>query len=393
MLLRTLFSRLAIWLYTLLLLSLNILILIAISRGLAPSLLIEHDSGPAIDHIAFWAAGWLANHGDAVAAYDDVAIAAVQSAGLGYEYTGVMPWFYPPLAQIMSQPFAHFSLIWSFIIWNMAGLALFAFVSWRILADPLAVLLAVASGGFTALFSGQIGLFIAAIAGLCLLSLRRTDGGGMWLAFLLLKPQTVFVIPLVLALTGRWRSIAVACLTGAGLVAVSALWLGGEVWLVFIGTIVETADLFLVDTASSVLWDQYVSAYGVALYNGAPFELAVTVQGGVSLIAVTAAVLALRTLGPTDAAAAIILYAAVVASPRIYVYDISILAIGALFHVRASLSKGWARWEPPLFAVGILLLEISFAIVIHAAVLIGPLFLVGAYFRHVRGARPLPHCN
>lgn len=74
---RSLFSRPILWIFTLLGFAFNVLLLNAISSTVAPSLLIDHESGPAVDHIAFWAAGWLANHGDVAAAYDPVALAAV----------------------------------------------------------------------------------------------------------------------------------------------------------------------------------------------------------------------------------------------------------------------------------------------------------------------------
>ena len=55
---RSLFSRPILWIFTLLGFAFNVLLLNAISSTVAPSLLIDHESGPAVDHIAFWAAGW-----------------------------------------------------------------------------------------------------------------------------------------------------------------------------------------------------------------------------------------------------------------------------------------------------------------------------------------------
>lgn len=385
MLLRFLFSRTMLWIFTLLALMFNILLLNVISGAMAPSLLIEHDSGLAVDHIAFWAAGWLANHGDAAAAYDAATLAAVQSAGLGYEYLDIMPWFYPPLTQIMAQPFALLSPAWSLMAWGLAGLAAFACVAWRILPDPLAVIMAVTFAGFAVLFNGQIGLFIAAIAGLCLLSYRGSGGGGGWLALLLMKPQVVFAIPVAMACAGHWRPILTACLVGAVLIALSALWLGVEVWLIFIGAFTGTVDFFLVDPAGDRLWLKYVSAYGVALHNGAPVWAAGTAQAVICVAALAVASSALRRQGPTDAVLAIILYAAVIAAPRIFVYDLPLLAAGALFHARAALSRGWTWWEPPLFAIGIVLMEIAFVTAPQAAAPVAPALLIGAWSRHMRG--------
>lgn len=388
---RFIFSRPILWIFTLLALVFNILLLNAVSYTMAPSLLIDHDSGPAVDHIAFWAAGWLANHGDAASAYDPATLAAVQSAALGYDYLGVMPWFYPPLAQIMAQPFAYLSIAWSLMVWGTLGLAAFIYVAWRILPDPLAVMMAVTFCGFSALFNGQIGLFIAAIAGLCLLSYRKSGGGG-WLALLLLKPQTVLAIPVTMAFAGHWRPILTACLVGAFLFAASAVWLGVDVWLAFVSTFTGTVDFFLVDPASIDLWSKYVSAYGVALHNGAPIWAAALAQAVVSVAALGIATIVLRRQGPKDVALAIILYAAIIAAPRIFVYDLPLLAVGALFHARAAISRGWAWWEPPLFAAGFLLMEIAFVTAPQAAGLVAPALLVSAYLRHVAEA-PISRCT
>lgn len=392
MLLRILFSRPVIWLFTLSALLFNVLLLNAVSRAMAPSLLVDHDSGPAVDHIAFWAAGWLANHGEAAAAYDPTALAAVQSAGLGYDYVGVMPWFYPPLAQIMAQPFACLSPAWSLIVWSTLGLAAFGLVAWRILPDPLSVTMAAVFCAFSALFTGQIGPFIAAIAGLCLLAYQRSGGGGGWLALLLLKPQTVFAIPVAMAVAGHWRPIFTACLFGAAMIAASVVWLGVDVWLTFIGTFTGTVDLFLADPAGSVLWAKYASAYGVALHNGAPVWAAAMAQTLVSLSALAIAATALRRLGPTDAVLAVIVYAAIIAAPRIFVYDLPLLAIGALFHARAALDRGWTWWEPPLFAAGLILMEIAFVTLPQAAGLVPPALMAAAYLRHIAG-QAINRCN
>ena len=92
---------------------------------------------------------------------------------------------------------------------------------WRILPDPLAVSLAAATGAVAAcLLTGQIGLFIAAALGAHLITLRTGGAAraGLWLSLLVLKPHTVFAVPLLHALTGRWRVIFWASAGGCGLI-------------------------------------------------------------------------------------------------------------------------------------------------------------------------------
>ena len=115
-------------------------------------------------------------------------------------------------------------------------------------------------------------------------------------------------------------------------------------------------------------------------------------QAAVSLAVIAVATITLRRCGPTDAALAIIVYAAIIAAPRIFVYDLPLLAIGALFHARASIKRGWAWWEVPMFAVGLVLMETAFITVPQAAGLIAPAFLAATYLRHI-DETTISRCN
>jgi len=209
---------------------------------------------------------------------------------------------------------------------------------------------------------------------------------------LLLKPQTVFALPVTMAGAGHWRPIVTACLAGAALVAASAAWLGVDVWLTFVGMFTGTVDFFLIDPVGKTLWGKYVSAYGFALHNGAPIWLAATAQAVVSAAALTVATVVLRRHGRTDAAIAIVIYAAVIAAPRLFVYDLPLLAIGALFHARAARVRGWSGAEASLLAAGLLLMEAAFIAVPQIAGVIAPALMAVACFRHCREA-PISRCN
>lgn len=389
--------RSLIWLFSLCMLALNVTVLAQVSGEAAPSIGIQHTEGPAVDHIAFWAAGRLANEGAAATAYDRSALAAVQSAGMGFDYRGEMPWFYPPLTQIMTQPFALLDLGWSLILWGAVGLSLFLIAAWRICPDPLALATAGAAGPvFAALFTGQLGLFVAAIAGISLLALMRdlegrSTGGrmGAWMALLLLKPQTVFVLPAAMAMTGRWRAVMVAVAVGLALIAISVALQGTGGWIAFAETLTGVSDYFMTGDTAQFFWARYANIYGVARFNGLPFWPAVLAQGAMVAAALICAVKAMRSLiAPPAAIAAILAYACVVAAPRIYGYDLPLLVIGALFQTRAAMQVGWGRGEAAVFILAFAVAEFGFLGRPHALALLGPLLIGYAYWRYVHSFAP-----
>lgn len=379
-------------------LALNVIVLAQVSSEVAPSISVDHTDGPAVDHIAFWAAGRLANDGAAASAYDRATLSAVQSAGLGFEYRGEMPWFYPPLTQIISQPFALLDPAWSLILWGVVGLLLFLIVGWRICPDPLALVAAGAAGPvFSALFTGQIGLFIAPIAGMCLLALMRDLEGqraggriGGWMALLLLKPQVAFVIPLALAATGRWRAIWVAVAVGLAMIAASLAFQGAGGWIALAETLMGAPGYFMTGDAAEFFWARYANLYGAARANGLPVWPAAAAQGALVAASLICAVGAIRSAhAPPAAVAAIVAYACVLAAPRIYGFDLPLLVIGALFQTRAALQVGWGRGEATVFIVAFAVAEYGFLGRPHALALVAPLLITFAYWRYVIAGKAL----
>lgn len=394
---RAAIPRAIIWFFCLMALLLNVLVLAEVSRGSAPSIAIQHTEGPAVDHVAFWSAGRIANQGAAAEAYDPAALTAVQSAGLGYDYRGEMLWFYHPLAQIMAQPFALLPPVWSLIVWNALGIAALLVVVWRIIPDPLALMLTTSAGPvFSVLYNGQIGLFIAAIAGMCLLSLvtdlaerdangRRT---GAWLALLLLKPPTVFAVPVAMAVAGRWRPILAAVALGLVLIAISALIQGVGGWTAFLQTLTGTSDYFMTGDKAPAFWPKYANLYGAARANGVGFWPAAIGQSALVIAGLALAIGALRAPAVEPAAvAAIIAYACVVSAPRVYGYDLPILLIGTAFQARAATRLGWGPGETGVLMVSFALVELGFLGRPHLAALAGPLLITYAFWRYVYSAR------
>ncbi|MFD2136193.1 glycosyltransferase family 87 protein [Novosphingobium resinovorum] len=94
---------------------------------------------------------------------------------------------------------------------------------WLLLLAFPAVPIVVTHGQTAFLVAGLLG------AGLWLVPTRPVLAGVL-LGLATIKPQFGLLLPIVLLLTGQWRTILAAVLTAALLAAASALLFGGEVW-------------------------------------------------------------------------------------------------------------------------------------------------------------------
>ena len=101
---------------------------------------------------------------------------------------------------------------------------------------PVWLLLAVAYPAvFVNLGHGHNGFLTAALMGGALVHLdRRPWLAGILFGLLAYKPQFGLMIPLVLVVTGRWRTIAAAAATVLALAAATTLVFGVDVWTAFL---------------------------------------------------------------------------------------------------------------------------------------------------------------
>lgn len=265
----------------------------------------------------------------------------------------VIPWFpiiYPPPLAWLVVPFTLLPMPVAFACWTaiLLGLILLTcrlvapgrtrMARWMVIAAVLAVYPVL-----FALLLGQVLIVeLAAVAGAWwLIGRGREIPAGILLIALIFKPQIAILLPLVLLVIGRWRTVAVWC-AGSALVALIALLSTGSSgihdYLLRLADAAAVAPQFLVPTQ---------------------FTLAGLLGHGVVTIAVSALVVAL-TVGVAyrhrAEGAAIPVAAALVGSmlitPYLHYQDLSalLLAGGIALHGRLD---GWQR---ALLMVGYLLL-------------------------------------
>lgn len=200
-------------------------------------------------------------------------------------------WSYPPHILLFTWPLGLLPYLPALIVWTLAGLALFVLVarSGGVETRHLAFI-ALAPAVFLNAFFGQNGCFTAAllIGGLTCLD-RRPILAGVLFGILTVKPQLGLLLPVMLVLTGRWRTILSAAVTTAALVAATAALYGREVWTGYFELVVPMQQ-HLQEHGQGLLFLIVSSVFYGARLVGLPLGLAWGLQAVVSGLVLAAVV-------------------------------------------------------------------------------------------------------
>lgn len=317
------------------------------------------------DFASFYAAGTLVRDGLAAFAYDPAVHFAREQAIFGGA-TQYYAFQYPPVFLLVSAALAQLPYLPALVVWQAATLVLYVLAIRAIVsagghsplqgqAGPVWLLLALAYPAvFINLGHGQNGFLTAALfAGALAILDRRPLAAGVLIGLMIYKPQFGLMIPLVLAVTGRWRTVAAAGLTVAALIAVSLLVAGVDTWRAFMASTSFTRETLLEQGDVGFFKMQSVFAW-VRMWGG-PVALAYIVQGAVTLA--TAAALAALWLGkaryPIKAAA--LLIGTLLATPFSLDYDLMLVAPAIAFLAVDAMQRGAVSknvpWEKTLLAL------------------------------------------
>lgn len=307
------------------------------------------------DLINFWSGPYLAWHGRAAEIFDLNAFHAFQQSVVG-EHIHVYDYSYPPMLLLLTLPLAFFPYVPALAVWLVGGW--FAFYRALHMAMPQgrAWLYALATPAvFVSAMAGQNGTWTAALfgAGLGLLDRRPVLAGGC-LGLLIYKPQCGILIPIALIAGRRWRAFLAATATACGLVAITAMWLGPDIFSDFLRQANLIRELSLEDGAG--VWHRSVSVFVAARRLGADVPAAYVVQ------AVTAALAALVVAAVWSRSAsfgvrnAVLLLGTCLATPYLQDYD---LVFGTLIVVWLAQDEAIEQSHRiPLFLAGAALIVI-----------------------------------
>ncbi|MGQ0674047.1 MAG: glycosyltransferase family 87 protein [Hyphomicrobium sp.] len=291
------------------------------------------------DYVAIWTGGRLALEGRPLDAYDWDRHRDAAEELLGKDPAGLLPWPYPPTFLAIAALFAFLPYGLSMMLWVAATSAAYAVAAARIMGTAagalwLSVPIALAFNAHV----GQNGALSAALLGLGLISLNsRPVLAGICIGLLSYKPHLGLLIPIALAFSGHWRTIAAAAATAIGLALVSVVAFGWETWAAFLPGLAKVS----AQTAAMSAPEKLQTLFGLSRCLGLGITTAYALQSVLALMA--ALVVGLVWRDPRigfDLKAALLSVASLLVSPYLFVYDLTILTLAQAFLYRASAPDG-----------------------------------------------------
>lgn len=297
--------------------------------------LIEGDGNKrTVEFVAVRAAGELAAAGRAADAYDWAAHRVAHDRVVGRpDNQNYYPWPYPPPYLAVAQMLTTLPYVPSALALIALTLAGFGFAAsqimggrdgavWAIGAPPTLINASVAHTGF----------LVAGLFGGGLIALRhRPILAGVLFGLLAIKPQLGLLIPIALIAGGHWRVIAAAGLTIAAMIAGSMVLYGLEPWHAFPAQLDRVADVF---RDGRVNFSMLVTVYGLLRWFDVPHTVAFGVQAMVTVALAVAVWRLWRSSAADDLKAAGLVVASLLATPYLFVYDLTLLTVVVLFFVK-----------------------------------------------------------
>lgn len=299
---------------------------------------VRADGSPlGADFVTFHAAGRMALSGRLAQAYDTAAITLAEQASVPSERLTYL-WRYPPPFALIAAALGALPYLVAYGLWTFGGLAALGAGLRRLLPGRDGWLLALgAPASFVCMLHGQTGLMIAAALawGFVLLE-RRPWLAGAILGGLVCKPHFAALIPVALVVGGRWRALGGFAASGAALCGASLAAFGIEPWLAFLRT---APDMMRILGAGGLSWAKVPSAFVLGLSLGAPVAVAWVLQGASALAGLAATVLVWRSAGRPLLRAATTVSAALLISPYLFDYDLTLVSAAAAFAIASGASE------------------------------------------------------
>ena len=234
------------------------------------------------------------------------------------------------------------------IAWQVAALAPFVAMMWRLMSRRETLLLVLgAPVTLICLTHGHNGFLTALLLGGGLMLLdRKPFLAGLLIGCLIYKPQFALIIPVLLLADRNWRAIAGACLSAGLLIAVTLLIWGFPVWQAFIDSLPLTRTVVIEQGATG--WHKIMSPFGAMRMWGASIPVSYAVQLGATLLAVWG--IAKLTWHKADAELrnALVCAATLLSTPYVLDYDAVVLLPALAWLWSHGRANGFLTWEKSL---------------------------------------------
>jgi alpha-1,2-mannosyltransferase len=306
-----------------------------------------------------WLGGRLALSGDPGAHFGVLAYNAALKDVFGPDYPTHI-WSYPPHFLLLTWPLALMPYVTAYVVYTLLGLALYLAVvsDGERRADHL-LLLTLAPATIVNIWCGQAGFLVAAllVGGLVQLE-RRPILAGVLFGLLTIKPHLGLLIPLVLVLTRRWRTIAAAIVTVLSLILVTALAFGTKVWVAYVNDAMPVQSGFLLRAVEH--WMVHVpTAFMNVRIAGLPLAAAIIAQALLSAAAIAGVVWTFWRRRDPVLSNALFITAIFAATPYAFNYDMVVFGFLAITLINRTNNEPldyWlllAVWTAPFLTVPI----------------------------------------
>jgi hypothetical protein len=259
-------------------------------------------------------------------------------------------WPYPPIFLGLAALLALMPYLLALVVWQTATLLPYLATVRAILPRKEVWLPALA---FPAVLinvtHGNNGFLTATLLGSGFLFLnRRPLLSGILLGLLAYKPHFGLMIPLVLAASGHWRVFAAAAVTVAALVVATWIGFGGAAWIAFRDSFEFTRTVIL-EQGDTGFFKMQSPFAAVRLWHGS-VPLAYAVQGAAVLIVGFFLVRLWRSEAAFALKSAALLSGALISTPYLLDYDLTVMAPAIAFLVSHGLERGFLPHEKTALA-------------------------------------------
>jgi hypothetical protein len=353
---------------------------IALSRnGLDPS-----GKPLGTDFLSFWAASKIALTGDAENVYVVGLHYAAQQAAFPGSEISYAAYFYPPVYLLVCLPLALLPYFASLVVWLTAT----GYLYWRVVrqffrdAHGASMALLAFPAVLVNIGHGQNGFLTAALFGGAVLACeKRPILAGVLFGSLAFKPHLAILVPIALAARGAWKTFVAAALTAVGLVVLSVAVFGIESWKGFLAASPLAKATLEHELVGSAKMQSVFAA--VRLLHGSLFA-AYAIQAAVAVMACALLLLlARRSARPLTQGVALV-SAALLATPFLLDYDLTLLAIPLAWLFSEGRRTGFLAWEKILLLAAFVLPLVSRLVADRLGLPLGPPVLAGIFLLILR---------
>jgi hypothetical protein len=330
------------------------------------------------DFVSFYAASKLALAGHPAQVYDTASHLAAQT-GLFDRDIGYSAFFYPPLYLLICLPLALLPYLASLALWQGATLLLYlravgGFLRGRAMLLPMLAFPAV----LQTLGHGQNAFLTTALfGGAILVQKRRPVAAGVLFGLLAFKPHLGIVIPFALIATRRWKTFVAALLTVLAFAVLATLAFGADIWAAY-----SAASPLALRVLKEGLVEAYKmqSVYAAVRVVGGGSDLASAAQAVVSVGAIAAMAIVLRRRANDDGPNPLMAVAALLASPFLLDYDLTLLAVPLAWLMNEARGKHFLPYEKIVMFAAFVLPMVSRSVGHLAHLPLGPPIIAALFF-------------